>query len=105
MNLNVLLMKDGGVWTAQCLEHNIAAQGKTTDEAILELTRTIVGELALRAERGQEGLADIPRAPDAYWRLFGESHSLNIPNRPLFRPDQAIPPAFMIPEFQDCRVA
>ena len=105
MNLNVLLMKDSGVWTAQCPEHNIAAQGKTTNDAILELTRTIVGELALRAERGQEGLADVPRAPEAYWRLSGESYSLNIPNRPLFRPDQEIPFAFMIPEFQECRVA
>lgn len=105
MNLNVLLMKDGDAWSAQCLEHNIAAQGETTDAAILELTRTIVGELALRAEREQEGLADIPRAPDMYWEMFGRANSLNISHRPLFRPDQEIPPAFMLPEFRECRVA
>lgn len=105
MNLNVLLMKDGGMWSAQCLEHNIAAQGDTTNDAIMELARTITGELALRADKGQEGLKDIPRAPDFYWQLFGKSNSLNIPQRPLFRPDRTVPPAFMIPEFHDCRVA
>lgn len=105
LTLNVLLLKDGGAWSAQCLEHNIAAQGATTHEALSELARTIVGELALRHRKGVEGLADIPRAPDIYWRIFGESASLNVPTRPLYRPDDGIPPAFMIPEFRECRVA
>ena len=105
LTLNVLLLKDDGAWSAQCLEHNIAAQGTTTNEAISELARTIVGELALRAKKGVEGLAGIPRAPDMYWKMFGESESLNFTTRPLFRPDYEVPPAFMIPEFRECRVA
>ena len=104
LSLNVLLMKDDDVWSAQCLEHNIAAQGETTNKALFELTRTIVGELALRAKRGQEHLSDIPRAPDFYWKAFGEAQSLNMTTRSLFRPDDDIPPAFILPEFRECRV-
>ena len=103
--LNVLLMKEDGIWSAQCLEHNIAAQGSTINEAISELARTIIGELVLRAAEGAEGLNDIPRAPDMYWTMFGESVPVNIANRPLFRPDNETPPAFMIPEFREYRVA
>ena len=105
LTLHVLLMKDSGTWSAQCLEHNIAAQGATTNEAISELARTIVGELSLRAARGREGLDDIPRAPDHYWTMFGTSAPLNMPAPPLFRPDHETPPAYMIPEFRECRVA
>ena len=103
--LSVLLVKDQGVWAAQCLEHNIAAQGATTQEALFELSRTVAGELALSAEAGHEGLAHIPRAPDFYWKMFGASDRLNTKDRPLFQPDRDVPPAFMLPEFRDCRVA
>ena len=41
LTLNVLLIKDDGAWTAQCLEHNIAVQGSTTQEAVSELARII----------------------------------------------------------------
>ena len=103
--LSVLLIKDHGVWAAQCLEHNIAAQGATTQEALLELSRTVAAEIALRAEKGMEGLAGIPRAPDLYWRMFGASDRLRTKDRPLFHPDRDAPPAFMLPEFRECRVA
>ena len=103
--LSVLLIKDNNVWSAQCLEHNIAAQGTTTQEALLEFTRTVAGELTLRAEQGKEGLADIPRAPEFYWKMFGASDRLEPKPRPFFQPDQEIPPAFMLPEIRECRVA
>lgn len=64
--LNVLLLEDG-VWTAQCLEHDIASQGETTREAMFELTRTLVAEVCLCAARGDERLDSIPPAPRFYW--------------------------------------
>jgi len=105
LTLHVLLTRDSEAWSAQCLEHDIAAQGATHREAVSELACTIVGELALRAARGVEGLSDIPRAPDYYWKQFADSDPLSMPAPPLFRPDQSVPPAFMIPEFREYRVA
>ena len=65
--LNVLLLKDDA-WTAQCLEHDVAAQGETIREAIFELTRTLAGELTVRIANGEQGLESIPRAPHYYWK-------------------------------------
>lgn len=105
-NLNVLLLKDG-VWTAQCLEHDIASQGETIQEAMFELTRTLVAEVCLCAARGDEGLDSIPPAPRFYWSKYHEVGEQLRGNRllPPFKPDCSLPPAFMLPRFGELRVA
>lgn len=105
--LHILLIQDDEAWSAQCLEHDIAAQGKTRQEAVAELTYTIEAELALRAARGVEGLSDIPRAPDDYWRQFvgSDPSAIPAPRCAPFQPEQGAPPAFMIPEFREYQMA
>ena len=103
--LNVLLLKDGA-WTAQCLEHDIAAQGETIQEAMFEFTRTLVAEVCLCAARGDHSLASIPRAPRFYWQRYHAVGELVDSRRvPPFRPDCDLPPAFMLPEVGELRVA
>ena len=46
--LRILLFEEDGTWAAQCLEHDIAAQGKTMEEAARCLAITIVAELEMR---------------------------------------------------------
>ena len=103
--LRVLLVSDGGAWTAQCLEHDIAAQGKTIQDALVEFQRTLVAEVCLHASRGAQGLDSIPRAPHMYWKKYHEGELLDHRRHPPFVPDCPLPPAFMIPEFREMRVA
>lgn len=103
--LNVLLVKDDA-WTAQCLEHDIAAQGDTIREAIFELTRTLAGELTVRMANGEQGLDNVPAAPHFYWKKFYEAgEPMDASRRPPFSPGQEMPPAFILPEFRELRVA
>ena len=46
--LHILLFEEGDTWAAQCLEHDIAAQGNTMEEAAECLAFTIVAELEMR---------------------------------------------------------
>ncbi len=46
--LHILLFEEGDTWAAQCLEHDIAAQGRTMEEAAECLAFTIVAELEMR---------------------------------------------------------
>ena len=103
--LNVLLLKDGA-WTAQCLEHDIAAQGETIQEAMFELTRTLVAEVCLCAARGDHSLDSIPPAPRFYWQRYQDvGEPVDSRRVPPFKPDCDLPPAFMLPGFRELRVA
>jgi len=68
--VRVLFIKRGEAWVAQCLEHDIAAQGKTFDEAEKAWERTFLGQILLDAKQGKEPLKDIKPAPRFYWRKF-----------------------------------
>ena len=72
--LHVLLFKERvgpqDVWVAQCLEHDITAQGDTVREAQKDFERTVRGEIVLALEAGREPLAGIAPAPSRYQDLW-----------------------------------
>lgn len=68
--LRVLILKDGDVFVAQCLEIDIAAQGHTEGEAIARLRAALMAELECAKEAGKS-LADIGPAPKHFEMLFG----------------------------------
>lgn len=90
--LRILFLKQGDKWAAQCLEHNIAAQGDTLPQAALSIANAIVAEMAVCRELNV-GLETIPKAHDVYWKIFesNESSELHSDVVPL-------PPAYQIPK-------
>lgn len=64
--LRVIVLRDGDLFYAQCLEYDIAAQGKTADEAVERLG------IALRQERKEavESGIEIGPAPDHYQKMY-----------------------------------
>jgi len=84
---NVLMIKEGDRWVAQCLEHDIAAQGKNMRDAAYELQKTFLSELAVCEELGYNFPGTISKAPDYYWKMFdccGETVS-SIPAQMVFQ--------------------
>ena len=47
-NLRVLAFPENGTWSAQCVEHDIAAQGSTMHEAVGQLALALAVELEMR---------------------------------------------------------
>ena len=68
--LHVLLLKEEGVWVAQCLEHDIAAQADEREEAVSRLMATIDLHIDADIESGIEPLSKIPAPPEHYWQIF-----------------------------------
>lgn len=70
MKLRVLLFQDHlgdeTVWVAQCLEHDISAQGDTAVSARANIEETIAGEIVLALEMGYAPLSEIRPAPSKY---------------------------------------
>ena len=104
-SVSVLLMQDEtGSWVAQCLEHDMAAQGDTINEALAELTNLFHGELVVN-----ETLDNISPAPKYYWDKYCRSMVLESSRQPVFQPEtqpqsDGVPPAPMLPKFRELRV-
>ena len=76
LRLSVLLLKEGESWVAQCLEHDIAAQGKTANDAKHALEKTIAGQGFLDLKSGVSPIVNIKPAPDYYRNLFDKAEKM-----------------------------
>lgn len=78
-------------WAAQCLEYDIAAQGRTIPEAKAALEKAFVSQLAVDIANKVPPLSLIPQAPGKYWEMFQNGERLADQRKPFY-----VPPAFMI---------
>jgi predicted RNase H-like HicB family nuclease len=67
------VFQEGGWVCAQCLEFDIAAQGKTLDDYLYELDRLIAGHIVVSVEHGTEPLRGLRPAPRRFWEWFERS--------------------------------
>lgn len=68
-SIRVVVLKDGDLFYAQCLEIDIAAQGSTEAEALTRLRSVFEAEKREAAESGRS-LTDIGKAPEAFHAIF-----------------------------------
>ena len=74
VSVRVVVFQEGGDRVcAQCLEYDIAAQGKTLDDCLHELDRLIAGHIAISVEHGLEPLRNLKPAPRRFWDWFDNS--------------------------------
>lgn len=77
---SVLIIKRGDHYLAQALECDIAAQGRSLEEAKIAFERALIGQIQFDRRMGREPLAHLRPAPDRYWhawRLAAERQGLN----------------------------
>lgn len=67
--IRVIILKDDGLFVAQCLEVDIAAQGRTPEEALGRLRTAFYSEKREAAEAGKT-LDDIGPAPKAFHAVY-----------------------------------
>lgn len=68
--LSVLFIEGRHGWTAQCLEHDIAAQASSLNALFEELERVLVAQVALDESQGKKPFEGIGPAPEKYWEAF-----------------------------------
>lgn len=75
-SVRVLIFKDGDHMVAQCLEHDIAAQGRSHEEVRRSFEWTYIGHVVLAAKRKRAPFADLPKAPEIFWKQFESARNL-----------------------------
>jgi hypothetical protein len=94
LRLRVLLRFETQMWVAQCLEHDIAVQGRSIPEAKRMFLATLRAQVRLDVERGKKPLEGIPPAPHEYEREFEEAEALK--DEPEISLTSGVPPAYQI---------
>lgn len=66
----LLIEHEGGVWSAHCLEYDIAAQANSLSDVQHEIYRVLVAHIVVAKENNQEPFTGLGRAPAEYWEMF-----------------------------------
>ena len=73
LRLRIVVFQEDDLVCAQCLEYDIAAQAKTLDDCLYEVSRLVGGHLAIAAEKGFAPFHGIPAAPRRFFDWFERS--------------------------------
>ena len=68
----VLCVQESGYWFAQCLDHNIAAEGSTIEEARENWARLFESHLRVARKLKREPFTNIGEVPEKYKELYKE---------------------------------
>ena len=79
-----VLFRELELWVAQCLEVDIAVQGKTLVDALRSLELTLTGRIAVCEREGIDPF-DLPPAPKDYWDLFYSGSAIRLKTRLMRR--------------------
>jgi hypothetical protein len=92
-HIRAVLFEEGGSWSAQCLDYDIAAQAKTLLDLHDEIVRVLAVHVSASAQLGGEPFAGVKPAPKKFWDLYADG--LRMESRPIsFRIDRGreLPP-------------
>jgi hypothetical protein len=79
--IRAVLSEEGGSWSAQCLDYDIAAQAKTLLDLHDELGRVLAAHIAASIELGREPFSSVNPAPQRFWELY--EHGLRMESKPM----------------------
>lgn len=94
--ISILFLHEGDSYVAQCLEYDIAAQGKTMPEVKRAIELTLIGQITLDIHSGKRPFEGIPKAPAMYWEIFDKALKIEVEEPISLLRD--VPPAFLINE-------
>jgi hypothetical protein len=66
-------------WTARCLEHDLAAGGRTADAAVDALLRITSAHIDFDIRHGRQPLSAFCAAPRPYWNAYAGASMLTKP--------------------------
>ncbi|MBI4822425.1 MAG: hypothetical protein HY791_39560 [Deltaproteobacteria bacterium] len=92
IEVRVVVFQEGPYYVVQCLEHDLAAQGRSLTEALTAFFATLDANIVVDLENGETPLQRLGPAPEAYHRMFEEARfGSRQPER-----HESVTPAWMI---------
>lgn len=76
IQIRAVIFKEASFWCAQCLERDIAVQGRSLEELIPELGSTLAAYVELAINEHRVPFADMKPAPGRFFKMFEMAHEL-----------------------------
>lgn len=73
VKISGVVFREGDQYVVQGLEYDICAFGKTLENAQKRFERSVMGTAMHCLSENKECMADIPPAPQKYWKMFKTS--------------------------------
>lgn len=80
VTMRILIHCEQGIWVAQGLDYDIAAQGKTIEAALTSFQSILSGQFLLDMSNNRALLEGFERAPGEYWDKFNRGFKLEVPD-------------------------
>ncbi len=101
--LDILVMKEGEWWVAQCLQYDLTAQSRALSDLKYAFEYALVGHIVTSVENNLEPFEQLPPAPQMYWDAWRRALPVEERTLPRFRIPRRIPPRY-VPREQEFRV-
>jgi len=89
-NVSILLVREEDRWVAQCLDYDIAAQGRSLSDVKQAFAKMFIGQILVDLHHSVEPLSTFSRAPEKYWKQFEHAERL-ADKQPFLMPQSALP--------------
>ena len=91
----LLLQQRDGLWAAQCIDHDIVAQGNSIGDAKRAFERTVVGQILFDLQHQRAPLAAFPPASARLRELFERAEELALADKGPIRLPEGTPDAYV----------
>lgn len=69
-SIRAVVFRDGDLWVAQCLEYDLATQGRTMEQLRERLEMLLLAQMAVGRKVGRKPFAGMPKAPQEFWERW-----------------------------------
>jgi hypothetical protein len=76
--MSLLVLREGEFLVIQCLEYDVAAQGRSIDEVVIDVERAFLGQLVAYMEIGEDPYSKLGKAPEFYWEKWKKAEILAV---------------------------
>jgi len=91
----LLIQQSDGLWAAQCVDHDVVAQGKSISEAKKAFERTIIGQILFDLKHNREPLSAFPPASKELREKYEQSADVTLDDKGPIRLPSGTPAAFI----------
>lgn len=79
--VRAVVFRDEDLWVAQCLEYDLATQGRTLEQLRERVELLLLARMAVSQKVGRRPFEGLPKGPQEFWDLWGSAEPLETRSR------------------------
>lgn len=81
--VRAVVFRDEDLWIAQCLEYDLATQGRTLEQLRERVKRLLLVRMAVSQKERRKPFGGLPKGPQEFWELWESAEALETQSRDM----------------------